>query len=83
MSIAAQSQEAILVVSSYKVCDFPSSTSSFLAFIPPHSQQISQKENKVWTDLFAKLSIHNLFHVPKPHSENITFITENEIYARA
>lgn len=46
------------------------------------SQQISQKENKVWTDLFAKLSIHNLFHTPNPCSENITFVSESEIYAR-
>lgn len=53
------------------LCDFPtSSTSSCLAFIAPLSQQISQKENKVWTDLFAKLSIHNLFHAPNPCSEN-------------
>lgn len=83
VSMPAQSQEAVLVESSYEDCDFhTTSTSSFLSFIPAPSQQISQKENKVWADLFAKLSIHNLFHFTKNCSENISFITENEIYAR-
>lgn len=51
-------------------------TSSPPALRAPRSLQVAQGK----AGLIAKRSIHNLFHVPEPCSQNATFTTENKVY---